>query len=93
MHGGGPDVVAGKPLHHVYKEEALNFVEVCFFFFLTVHSLLIIFFKKCTPYTLLLYCFFIHFKKYILYIYLFIFILLYIHRKYNNIIIYQYYSL
>jgi len=27
MHGGGPDVVAGKPLSHVYKEEALDFVE------------------------------------------------------------------
>ncbi len=29
MHGGGPDVVAGKPLDFVYKEEALNLVEVC----------------------------------------------------------------
>lgn len=29
MHGGGPDVVAGKPLDHVYKEEALHLVEVC----------------------------------------------------------------
>lgn len=28
MHGGGPDVVAGKPLDFVYKEEALNLVEV-----------------------------------------------------------------
>lgn len=28
MHGGGPDVVAGKPLDHVYKEEALHLVEV-----------------------------------------------------------------
>ena len=28
MHGGGPDVVAGKPLDHVYKEEALDFVKV-----------------------------------------------------------------
>ncbi len=27
MHGGGPDVVAGKPLDFVYKEEALNLVE------------------------------------------------------------------
>ena len=27
MHGGGPDVVAGKPLDHVYKDEALPFVE------------------------------------------------------------------
>lgn len=27
MHGGGPDVVAGKPLDHVYKEEALEFVR------------------------------------------------------------------
>jgi formyltetrahydrofolate synthetase len=27
MHGGGPDVVAGKPLDHVYKEEALDFVR------------------------------------------------------------------
>jgi formyltetrahydrofolate synthetase len=27
MHGGGPDVVAGKPLDHVYKEEALDFVK------------------------------------------------------------------
>lgn len=28
MHGGGPPVVAGKPLDHVYKEEALDFVKV-----------------------------------------------------------------
>lgn len=28
MHGGGPDVVAGKPLDHVYKEEAVHLVEV-----------------------------------------------------------------
>ncbi len=28
MHGGGPDVVAGKPLDHVYKEEAVGLVEV-----------------------------------------------------------------
>ena len=28
MHGGGPDVVAGKPLDHVYKEEALDLVKV-----------------------------------------------------------------
>lgn len=28
MHGGGPDVTAGKPLDHVYKEEALDLVEV-----------------------------------------------------------------
>ena len=28
MHGGGPDVSAGKPLDHVYKEEALDLVEV-----------------------------------------------------------------
>ncbi len=28
MHGGGPDVVAGKPLDFVYKEEALPLVEV-----------------------------------------------------------------
>jgi formate--tetrahydrofolate ligase len=28
MHGGGPDVTAGKPLDHVYKEEALHLVEV-----------------------------------------------------------------
>lgn len=27
MHGGGPEVVAGKPLDHVYKDEALPFVE------------------------------------------------------------------
>ena len=27
MHGGGPDVVAGKPLDHVYKEEALDYVR------------------------------------------------------------------
>jgi formyltetrahydrofolate synthetase len=27
MHGGGPDVVAGKPLDFVYKEEALDFVR------------------------------------------------------------------
>ena len=27
MHGGGPDVVAGKPLDHVYKEENLELVE------------------------------------------------------------------
>ena len=27
MHGGGPDVVAGRPLDHVYKDEALPFVE------------------------------------------------------------------
>jgi formate--tetrahydrofolate ligase len=26
MHGGGPDVVAGKPLSHVYKEENLELV-------------------------------------------------------------------
>lgn len=31
MHGGGPDVVAGKPLDHVYKEEAVGLVEVCLF--------------------------------------------------------------
>lgn len=30
MHGGGPDVVAGKPLDHVYKEEALDLVEVLY---------------------------------------------------------------
>ena len=29
MHGGGPAVVAGKPLDHVYKEEALELVKVC----------------------------------------------------------------
>ncbi len=29
MHGGGPDVVAGKPLDFVYREEALPLVEVC----------------------------------------------------------------
>ena len=28
MHGGGPPVVAGKPLDHVYKEEALDLVKV-----------------------------------------------------------------
>ena len=28
MHGGGPDVVAGKPLAHVYKDEALDLVRV-----------------------------------------------------------------
>ena len=28
MHGGGPNVVAGKPLDHIYKEEALDFVRV-----------------------------------------------------------------
>ena len=28
MHGGGPNVVAGKPLDHVYKEEALDLVRV-----------------------------------------------------------------
>ena len=28
MHGGGPDVVAGKPLDFVYKEEALDLVRV-----------------------------------------------------------------
>jgi formyltetrahydrofolate synthetase len=27
MHGGGPDVVAGKPIPHVYKEENLGLVE------------------------------------------------------------------
>ena len=27
MHGGGPDVVAGKPLDSVYKEEALGLVR------------------------------------------------------------------
>lgn len=27
MHGGGPDVTAGKPLSHVYKEEALDLVR------------------------------------------------------------------
>lgn len=27
MHGGGPEVVAGKPLSPVYKEEALEYVE------------------------------------------------------------------
>jgi len=27
MHGGGPDVVAGKPLDHVYKDEALDLVK------------------------------------------------------------------
>ena len=27
MHGGGPDVVAGKPLDHVYKEENLDLVR------------------------------------------------------------------
>ena len=30
MHGGGPDVVAGKPLDFVYKEEALDLVKVNF---------------------------------------------------------------
>ena len=30
MHGGGPDVVAGKPLDFVYKEEALDLVKVKF---------------------------------------------------------------
>lgn len=29
MHGGGPDVVAGKPLPHVYKEESLELLQVC----------------------------------------------------------------
>jgi formate--tetrahydrofolate ligase len=28
MHGGGPTVVAGKPLDHVYKDEALDLVEI-----------------------------------------------------------------
>ena len=28
MHGGGPNVVAGKPLDFVYKEEALDLVRV-----------------------------------------------------------------
>ena len=28
MHGGGPEVVAGKPLDFVYKEEALDLVRV-----------------------------------------------------------------
>lgn len=28
MHGGGPDVVAGKPLNFVYKEENLDLVKV-----------------------------------------------------------------
>jgi formate--tetrahydrofolate ligase len=27
MHGGGPDVVAGKPLDHVYKEEAIDLAK------------------------------------------------------------------
>jgi formate--tetrahydrofolate ligase len=27
MHGGGPDVVAGKPIPHVYKEENLELVS------------------------------------------------------------------
>jgi formyltetrahydrofolate synthetase len=27
MHGGGPDVVAGKPLDHVYKDENLDLVQ------------------------------------------------------------------
>jgi len=27
MHGGGPDVVAGKPLDHVYKDEAIDLVK------------------------------------------------------------------
>lgn len=27
MHGGGPDVVAGKPIPHVYKEENIELVE------------------------------------------------------------------
>jgi formyltetrahydrofolate synthetase len=27
MHGGGPEVAAGKPLDHVYKEEALDLVR------------------------------------------------------------------
>ena len=27
MHGGGPPVTAGKPLDHVYKEEAVELVE------------------------------------------------------------------
>lgn len=30
MHGGGPDVVAGKPLDYVYKEEAIELVKVSF---------------------------------------------------------------
>jgi formyltetrahydrofolate synthetase len=42
MHGGGPDVVAGKPLDAAYKEENLPLVEVgCstflyFLFFITL---------------------------------------------------------
>lgn len=32
MHGGGPDVTAGKPLDHVYKEENLPLVEVSTYF-------------------------------------------------------------
>lgn len=27
MHGGGPPVVAGKPLDHIYKDEAIDFVK------------------------------------------------------------------
>lgn len=27
MHGGGPEVLAGKPLHHAYKGEDLALVE------------------------------------------------------------------
>jgi hypothetical protein len=30
MHGGGPDVVAGKPIDPVYKEEALELVQVSY---------------------------------------------------------------
>ncbi len=31
MHGGGPDVTAGKPLDFVYKEENIALVEVLSF--------------------------------------------------------------
>lgn len=33
MHGGGPEVSAGKPLDHVYKDEALDLVQVQLKFF------------------------------------------------------------
>lgn len=36
MHGGGPDVVAGKPIDPVYKEEALDLVEVRYMYLLSI---------------------------------------------------------
>lgn len=56
MHGGGPDVVAGKPLDHVYKEEAVGLVEVTWLLVCCSHlylihmlSVTVCFIRPCFP--------------------------------------------